>query len=86
MTTLLPVPSKLRDNVPSATTDHKENPPEWNPSMPSRGLGDDIAKVMHATGMATVVKAVTKAVGVKDCGCSKRQAALNKIAPRKGEP
>ena len=40
-------------------------------NLPSRGLGDTIAKA-------------TKAVGIKPCGgCKKRQAALNKIFPYK---
>jgi hypothetical protein len=40
-------------------------------SLPSRGLGDTIAKA-------------TKAVGIKPCGgCKKRQAILNKIVPYK---
>lgn len=77
-------------NVPTPSPDHKENPPAakpaWDVSQPSRGLGDDIAKVMHATGMATVVNAVTKAAGIKDCGCGKRQAAMNQAVPYKGKP
>lgn len=40
-------------------------------NLPSRGLGDTIAKV-------------TSAVGIKPCGtCKKRQAKLNKLAPYK---
>ena len=74
--TLPPIADK---KIPPA----KPNPVEWNPSMPSRGLGDDIAKVMAATGMASVVKAVTKAAGVKDCGCAGRQKRLNEAFPRK---
>ena len=43
-------------------------------SLPSRGLGDTIAKA-------------TKAVGIKPCGgCKKRQAALNKLVPYKNKP
>jgi hypothetical protein len=39
--------------------------------IPSRGLGDTIAKV-------------TKAVGIKPCGgCKNRQAKLNKLVPYK---
>jgi hypothetical protein len=41
--------------------------------IPSRGLGDTIAKA-------------TKAVGIKPCGgCKKRQAALNKLVPYKSK-
>jgi len=40
-------------------------------NIPSRGLGDTIAKV-------------TKAVGIKPCGgCKARQAKLNKLVPYK---
>ncbi len=50
----------------------------WDVSQPSRGLGDVIAKVTHATGIDRLVKAVT---GAKGCGCGKRQAALNSAVP-----
>jgi hypothetical protein len=41
----------------------------WDPSQPSRGLGDTIAKV-------------TTAVGIRRCGgCKKRQAQLNRLVP-----
>mgnify|MGYP003151712521 CR=1 FL=1 len=39
---------------------------DWKADMPSRGLGDTVAKI-------------TNAVGIKPCGgCKKRQEALNK--------
>lgn len=44
---------------------------------PSRGLGDVVAKVAQATGVATVVKAVAG----DGCGCGKRRAALNRAVP-----
>lgn len=47
----------------------------------SRGLGDTIAKVTRVTGIEKAVKAVTQAVGVKDCGCSQRQETLNRVFP-----
>ena len=49
----------------------------------SPGLGD-----MVAAGLATVgitkerVQAVASKVGIKDCGCAKRQAALNEFGKR----
>jgi hypothetical protein len=46
---------------------------------PSRGLGDVVAKVAQATGVAAAVKAV---VG-EGCGCGKRRAALNRAVPFK---
>ena len=39
-----------------------------------QGLGDLVARVTHATGIAKVVKAV-----LPDCGCRKRQEALNRL-------
>jgi len=54
--------------------------PAWNPSMPSRGRGDTVAKVTHATGIAQVVHGVAKALG-KDCGCAGRQKRWNKRWP-----
>jgi len=52
---------------------------------PKPGLGD-----MVAAGLATVgitkerVQAVASKVGIKDCGCAKRQAALNEFGKRLG--
>ena len=55
-------------NVPPPEPDHKKI---------SRGLGDTIAKITHATGIDRAVKAV---VG-SGCGCQKRQETLNRIFP-----
>jgi len=46
-------------------------------SGPSRGLGDVVAKVAQATGVAAVVKRVAG----DGCGCSGRRAALNRAMP-----
>lgn len=48
----------------------------------SRGLGDTIERVAHATGLDQVAKAYT-AVTKKDCGCGKRKEALNRAFPYK---
>jgi len=45
--------------------------------MKSKGLGDDIEKVMEATGIKTLVH---KVFG-EDCGCEERKQMLNKIFP-----
>lgn len=45
----------------------------------SRGLGDTIAKITHATGIDKIVK---KTLG-KDCGCRGRQEKLNELFPYK---
>ena len=44
----------------------------------SKGLGDTIAGITRATGIATIVKAV-----IPNCGCDKRQEWLNKMVPYK---
>ena len=49
--------------------------------MKSKGLGDTIEKIIQATGLTVL----TKAVGKKDCGCKKRKDALNKAFPYKNK-
>jgi hypothetical protein len=44
-----------------------------------KGFGDTLARIFTATG----VKAVVEAVAGNDCGCSKRQEALNELIPYK---
>lgn len=45
-----------------------------------RGLGDMVANGLAKVGITKArAQAVANAVGVKDCGCSKRQAKLNVI-------
>lgn len=52
-----------------------------------RGLGDMVADGLSAVGVTKErVQAVASVVGVKDCGCVKRQAALNKLGERIGLP
>jgi len=51
--------------------------------MESKGLGDTIAKLTHATKLDKVAKGVAKSLGKKDCGCSRRQDKLNKLFPYK---
>ena len=50
----------------------------------SRGLGDTIDKITTATGIKSVVHAVSKIVK-KDCGCNKRRDDLNKRFPYNNE-
>ena len=52
----------------------------WDVTQPSRGLGDTIAKLTHATGIDKVVKKISKATR-KPCGCQQRQAKLNRWWP-----
>ena len=48
---------------------------KWDPSMPSRGLGDTVAKITHALGIHPA----------KGCGCHHRQAKLNRLLPYRPE-
>lgn len=51
------------------------------------GLGDMVASGLSAVGITKDrVQAVAQAVGVKDCGCAKRQAALNRLGEKLGLP
>jgi len=43
----------------------------------SQGLGDTIEKITIATGIKKVVKNISGALGIKDCGCEERKARLN---------
>ena len=54
-----------------------------NYSQPSRGLGDSIAKFTKVTGIHSLAQMGARVVGKKDCGCKKRQEALNKAFPYK---
>lgn len=54
---------------------------EFDPNLPSKGLGDTIAKFTHATGIAKAVEVVTEALGIEDCGCGARQEWLNEVRP-----
>jgi hypothetical protein len=51
----------------------------------SKGLGDTIAKITHATGLDVVADKVAKAVGKEDCGCNRRREKLNEMFPYKKE-
>jgi hypothetical protein len=54
--------------------------------MKAKGLGDTIATVTKVTGIQKVADAISAATG-KECGCKKRQEALNKAFPyKKSEP
>lgn len=47
-----------------------------------RGLGDMVAAGLSAVGITP--ERVSAALGVKDCGCKKRQEALNALGRRLG--
>jgi hypothetical protein len=48
--------------------------------VPSRGLGDAIAKVARATGADRVAGAIERVTG-RPCGCERRRRALNERVP-----
>ena len=53
----------------------------FDPTQPSKGLGDTIAKITHYTGIAKVVEVVTEALGIEDCGCNGRREDWNNQHP-----
>ena len=54
---------------------------------PKPGLGDMVAAGLSAVGITKErAQAVASAVGVNDCGCRKRQAALNRLGEKLGLP
>lgn len=61
-------------------------PPAWDVSQPSRGLGDVIKKITHATGIDQAVELIAEKVTGKKggCGCGQRQDALNQMIPFQG--
>jgi hypothetical protein len=62
---------------------------ETHPAYPwaKPGLGDMVATGLSAVGITKErVQAVASKVGIKDCGCAKRQAALNRLGEKLGLP
>jgi len=62
---------------------------ETHPAYPraKSGLGDMVATGLSAVGITKErVQAVASKVGIKDCGCAKRQAALNRLGEKLGLP
>jgi hypothetical protein len=52
---------------------------------PKVGLGDMVAAGLSAVGITKErAQWVANAVGIKDCGCAKRQAALTKLGRKFG--
>lgn len=47
---------------------------------PARGLGDRVAAVTRATGIAAAARVVSRVTG-KPCGCAQRRARLNAAFP-----
>ena len=60
---------------------------ETHPAYPRAkpGFGDMVAAGLDAVGITKErVQAVASAVGVKDCGCKKRQEKLNELGRKFG--
>jgi hypothetical protein len=67
----------IAQHVEAGYCGHPEGPrfgtADWPKEWPSRGLGDDVAKLINVVTLGIV----------KPCGgCKRRQAALNKLLPR----
>ena len=54
---------------------------DFDPKEKSKGFGDTIAKITHATGLDILADTIAKAAGAEDCGCNKRRKYLNEILP-----
>ena len=48
-------------------------------SLPSRGLGDTIEKILLKIGISQAK--VKSLLGIQDCGCDNRKEFLNRIFP-----
>jgi hypothetical protein len=55
----------------------EESNKDFDPTQPSRGLGDTVAKITHYTGISKLSEVLSKALNIEDCGCSRRQESLN---------
>lgn len=53
---------------------------QGNERLVPRGLGDTVAGITEYTGMGKLAQ-LFKVVTGKDCGCTSRQEALNKLFP-----
>ncbi len=58
----------------------------FDPTQPSEGLGDTIAKITHYTGISKLTEVITDALGIEDCGCNGRREDLNNLHPYSIKP
>jgi hypothetical protein len=56
---------------------------QYDPNEDSEGFGDTIAYLTNLLKIDNAVKAVTEALGIEDCGCTRRKEELNKLFPYK---
>ena len=47
----------------------------------NQGLGDTIADITELLKIDKLVKSITEALGIEDCGCTRRQEKLNEMFP-----
>lgn len=59
---------------------------EFDPTQPSQGLGDTIAKITHYTGISKLTDVITDALGIEDCGCNRRRVEINESYSYNIEP
>lgn len=52
-------------------------------SKESEGLGDSIAYLTSLLKIDKLVKELTSAAGIEDCGCDRRREKLNEMFPYK---
>lgn len=52
--------------------------------FPARGLGDSVKSALDATGVGPLAKRLIEKVRGRPCNCAGRQAALNRVFPRRG--
>ena len=53
----------------------------FDPKQKSKGVGDTIAKITHATGLDKIADKVAKIAGKEDCGCNTRRRKYNELFP-----
>lgn len=57
------------------------------PADPPPGLGDLVAVALSAVGITEArAQAVAQALGLEDCGCGRRRAAMNRLGAKLGLP
>jgi hypothetical protein len=61
----------------TSNKNQKKNP------QSQEGLGDTIAYLTSLLQLDKLVKEVTSAMGVEDCGCDRRKEKLNEMFPYK---
>jgi hypothetical protein len=78
------IAAHLGCEIPAPLTAEELNAQPGRP-MPRAGLGDMVSAGLSAVGVTKErAQRVANAVGIKDCGCTERQARLNALGRRLG--